>query len=121
LKERWGVAIKAMVVRLQQLHRIDMEQARSLYKQISARGWNKHEPRHVGNERAIWLTKALAQRFPGDDPIAQASDRAGICRSYFDAWTSWEPSTDATIIQFAPRSKSDHGPRPDGSNSVTLL
>ena len=35
LKAKWGVAIKAMVVRLRQLHRIDADQARSLYKQIS--------------------------------------------------------------------------------------
>ena len=59
------MAVKAMVVRLQQLHRIDMDQARSLYKQISARGWNKHEPGHVGNERAIWLVKALDTAIPG--------------------------------------------------------
>ena len=82
LKERWGVAVKAMVVRLQQLHRIDMDQARSLYKQISARGWNKDEPVEVGNERAIWLIKALLQRFPGDDPNAQAAQRVGLDRSY---------------------------------------
>lgn len=121
LKERWGVAIKAMVVRLQQLHRIDMDHARSLYKQISARGWNKHEPRQVGNERAVWLTKALSQRFPGADPIAQAADRAGIHRSYFDSWTSWEPSPDATVLQFAPRNTDTHGPKPRGSGSVTRL
>jgi Zn-dependent peptidase ImmA (M78 family) len=120
LKERWGVAIKAMVVRLQQLHRIDMDQARSLYKQISARGWNKDEPVDVGNESAIWLAKALSQRFPGDDPIAQAADRTGLHRSYFESWTSWEPNTDATVIQFQPRTGSQ-GPRPRGSGSVTRL
>jgi Zn-dependent peptidase ImmA (M78 family) len=120
LKERWGAAIKAMVVRLQQLHRIDMDQARSLYKQISARGWNKNEPMKVGNERAIWLFKALSQRFPGDDPIAQAAARTGIHRPYFDSWTGWEPATDATVIQFRPRTSSQ-ATGPDGSGSVTRL
>jgi Zn-dependent peptidase ImmA (M78 family) len=103
LKERWGVAVKAMVVRLQQLHRIDMDQARSLYKQISARGWNKAEPVEVGNERAIWLIKSLLQRFPGDDPNAQAAEHAGLNRSYFDDWSNWDPNTDATVIQFRRR------------------
>ncbi|PBA30410.1 hypothetical protein CKJ65_18675 [Mycobacterium intracellulare] len=122
LKERWGVAIKAMVVRLQQLHRIDMDQARSLYKQISARGWNKHEPMEVGNEGAIWLTKALSRRFPGDDPVAQAAARTGIHRSYFDSWTSWEPCADAKVIQFSLRTTSkNRGPKPDGPSSVTRL
>lgn len=121
LKERWGVAIKAMVVRLQQLHRIDVDHARSLYKQISARGWNKNEPRHVGNERAIWLSKALSQRFPGEDPIARAADRSGIHRAYFDSWTSWESRPEATILQFAARTAGGHDVRKDGSDSVTHL
>jgi Zn-dependent peptidase ImmA (M78 family)/DNA-binding XRE family transcriptional regulator len=116
LKERWGVAIKAMVVRLQQLNRIDMDQARSLYKQISARGWNKHEPVRVGNEEAIWLKKALARQFQCDDPIAAASERTGLHRSYFDAWTCWQPNEDATVLQFPPqrtRFDSNNG-SPDG-------
>ncbi|WP_285030656.1 XRE family transcriptional regulator [Mycolicibacterium sp. lyk4-40-TYG-92] len=100
LKERWGVSVKAMVVRLQQLHRIDADQARSLYKQISSRGWNKVEPIEVGNERAIWLTKAMARRFPGDDPMEDAVRRTGLHRSYFVNWIDWEPSHDATVIPF---------------------
>lgn len=118
LKERWGVAIKAMVFRLQQLHRIDMDHSRSLYKQISARGWNKNEPMEVGNEGAIWLAKALSQRFPGDDPLAQAADRTGIHRPYFDSWTSWEPNVEAKVIQLHRRTNSIHG---HGSGRVTRL
>jgi Zn-dependent peptidase ImmA (M78 family) len=121
LKARWGVAIKAMVVRLQQLHRIDMEQARSLYKQISARGWNKDEPVEVGNERAVWLTKALPLRFPGDDPIAQAADRTKVRRTYYDAWTSWEPNRDATVIQFTQRRSRRREAKPADSDGVTRL
>lgn len=103
LKERWGVSVKAMVVRLQQLHRIDADQARSLYKQISARGWNKTEPIEVGNERAIWLTKEMERRFPGEDPIDHATDRTGLQRSYFANWIGWEPSHGATVIPFVLR------------------
>jgi hypothetical protein len=95
-----------MVVRLQHLHRIDMDHARSLYKQISARGWNKDEPVEVGNERAIWLNKALLQRFPGDDPKGEAAERSALSRSYFDDWSNWEPNADATIIQFRRKANS---------------
>lgn len=102
LKRRWGVAINAMVIRLQQLHRIDGDHARSLYKQISARGWNKHEPEEVGNERAVWLEKALHRRFSGDVTFAQAVGRSGLLEAYFDSWTSWESKPDATIIEFDP-------------------
>ena len=58
------MAIKAMVFRLQQLRRIDMDHSRSLYKQISARGWNKNEPMEVGNEGAIWLAKVSRSASP---------------------------------------------------------
>ena len=120
LKERWGVAVKAMVVRLQQLHRIDMDQARSLYKQISARGWNKDEPVEVGNERAIWLIKALLQRFPSDDPSALAAEHVGLDRSYFDGWSNWDPPASATVIQFRRKADS-RGPRVGFSGNATPL
>lgn len=101
LKARWGVAIKAMVVRLQQLQRIDADQARSLYKQISARGWNKGEPIEVENERAIWLSRALEKRFPDEaDRLAAAARQAGISSDHFGAWTSWESQSEATVITF---------------------
>lgn len=105
LKERWGVAIKAMVVRLQQLTRVDADQARSLYKQISARGWNTGEPVFVGNERAVWLTKALARRFPGGATCASAAEEAGLHLSWFERWTNWDAASEseASVLTFAPR------------------
>jgi hypothetical protein len=105
MKEQWGVAIKAMVVRLQQLQRIDADHARSLYKQISARGWNKNEPVEVVNERAVWLTKTMSRRFPGPDPAGQAAEHAGLDRTYLDSWTRWAPDPDATVIPFPPASR----------------
>lgn len=102
MKTRWGVAVKAMVVRLQQLHRVDADQARSLYKQISARGWNKNEPVHVENETAVWLAKALARRFDGD--VAEhAARRSGLDRERIAGWLGWEPPADATILAFPGR------------------
>lgn len=102
MKSRWGVAVKAMVVRLQQLHRVDTDQARSLYKQISARGWNKGEPVEVENETAIWLTKALQRRFDGD-PAAESAQATGLSPERFTGWLGWEPPEEATIIEFRAR------------------
>jgi Zn-dependent peptidase ImmA (M78 family) len=102
LKTRWGVAIKSMVMRLQQLHRIDADQARSLYKQISSRGWNKHEPEEVGNERAVWLTQAFDRKFSnhGNDALDHAIFQTGLQKSYFELWTGWEPPSEAAILPF---------------------
>lgn len=108
LKERWGVAIKAMVVRLQQLARIDAEQARSLYKQISARGWNTGEPVFVGHERAIWMTRALEKRFPGGSSRALAAREVGLGVEWFEQWTCWDDQDgpDATILTMTGRMNS---------------
>lgn len=106
LKSRWGVAIKAMVVRLQNLGRIDADQARSLYKQISARDWNKHEPVPVGNERAVWMKQALVRRFGAEvDAIDSAAQHSGLGRSYFESWVSWEPPAQRTaeVLDLAAR------------------
>ncbi len=123
LKRRWGVAIKAMVVKLQQLHRIDADHARSMYKQISARGRNKYEPEEVGNERAIWLQKAISQRFSdGADGVAQVVSRTGLHETYFDSWTSWESAPDATIIPFNSQlNRRSGGPPINRHRDVTEL
>lgn len=122
MKEQWGVAIKAMVVRLQSLHRIDADQARSLYKQISARSWNRHEPIEVVNERAIWLSKALVRRFPDGDPIAAAAESTGLGRSYFQSWTRWEPAVieDASVIAFPHQSGRSPRARSECQNPATI-
>jgi Zn-dependent peptidase ImmA (M78 family)/transcriptional regulator with XRE-family HTH domain len=88
LKQTWGVAIKMLVVRLRQLEQIDDHQARSLYKQISARKWNKTEPVHVGHESAIWLHKALSKAHVNATSDAPAT--VGLDRLYFDQWQNWD-------------------------------
>ncbi len=91
LKERWGISIKALVMRFQGLGVVDSDQARSLYKQISARGWNKSEPIEVGGEDAIWLQRAIKQiSADAPDSLKFASKTAGIGLSYLHRWTQWE-------------------------------
>lgn len=119
LKERWGMSIKALVMRFQGLGVIDSDHARSLYKQISARGWNKTEPVEVGGETAIWLNQAIKQFTAGAaDGLGLAAQAAGIGRSYFERWTQWVPPQDppgngARVIDIAAKAREEI-PRPDG-------
>lgn len=85
IKQRWGLPIKALVTRFQNLGVVDADQARSLFKQISARGWNRNEPVPVGTERAVWFLRAIEAATRGSsDPIGTAARRIGLYRSHFD-------------------------------------
>ncbi|MEC5200378.1 Zn-dependent peptidase ImmA (M78 family)/DNA-binding XRE family transcriptional regulator [Arthrobacter sp. PL16] len=104
LKQKWGLSIKAFVVRFQQLGVIDDDQARSLYKQISARKWNKQEPIAVANESAVWVQRAIAKQFPGSaDLVGDAAQRSGLDRRYFHTWMDWSPeaSSSADLVSLA--------------------
>lgn len=105
IKASWGIAIKALVVRCRQLQIITDDHARSLYKQISSRGWNKSEPVHVGHEHAVWFDKALRKSYAQQpDPIESAAHMAGLDRSHLDRWLNWAPiGDDAQIIALPDR------------------
>jgi Zn-dependent peptidase ImmA (M78 family) len=59
LKTQWGVSIKTLVRGAREIGVIDQERAISLYKQISARGWNRQEPGHVPREKPRAFRKLL--------------------------------------------------------------
>ncbi|WP_083502141.1 helix-turn-helix domain-containing protein [Sphaerimonospora mesophila] len=67
LKTQWGVSIKSLVRRARELGVIDQERAISLYKQISARGWNRAEPGYVAQEKPRAFRK-LAEISYGPGP-----------------------------------------------------
>ena len=96
VKARWGISLKMLVGRYKDLGLgvIDEAHARSLYKQISARGWNKEEPVEVPNEDAIWLRSALGE--PADDDLCKsitvASKQTYLDRWYFENWIDWTPT-----------------------------
>ncbi|GAA4124697.1 XRE family transcriptional regulator [Nocardioides fonticola] len=105
LKETWGVAIKAMVVRLQQIGRIDADQARSLYKQISSRDWNKSEPVEVGNEKAIWLHSSAKERL-GSDYLDEFAARSLLSSAVIGPWLAWDEPHHAELVDLASRRRS---------------
>ena len=109
LKAQWGVSIKMLVVRFRHLDVIDDDQARSLYRQISARGWNREEPVLVSTEEPIWLAKALSNAFPSatlNQSVAQAAKVHGLDARYVESWTSWATAEQPTgsISQLSDRS-----------------
>lgn len=89
LKATWGVSIKSLITRFRHLGIIDDDRARSLYKQISARGWATQEPVPVTNEHAIWLRKA-AESMSGADASTFLVTTAGLSSSYVAPWLDWE-------------------------------
>lgn len=117
LKSNWGVAIKMLVVRLKQLGVVTEDQATSLYKQISKRGWNTGEPVPVTNERAIWLRSVVAKKWPEADPVRAASRATGLGVSHLDRWLQWDGPIEgeAKVVPFASRAA--RGSRGEGEGS----
>jgi len=111
LKSNWGVAIKMLVVRLRQLGEVSDDQATSLYKQISKRGWNTGEPVEVPNESAIWFSRALESRWGTDDVMVS---RAGLSSADLRRWTSWLPRLEddeaSNVVSLAARRASRAAP-----------
>lgn len=114
LKQKWGYSIKAFVFRFRELGVIDEAHARSLYKQISARRWNKEEPHRPGNESAVWLGKALHEKF-SNDPVRRAAREVGLGERFILRWLDWTPSAPAA----APAPIATLKPR-DGHRQPTL-
>jgi len=123
IKGRWGLAIKALVMRYRQLGVIDSDHARSLYKQISARGWNKSEPVPVGPETAVWMSKAIGRRFAGSaDIMLEAARTSGLDEEHLHRWTDWsaQPVPEGQLVQM-PKRTSSRRPPARSEGTVTAL
>lgn len=118
LKEIWGFSIKAFVVRFRQLGVIDDDQARSLYKQISARKWNKNEPVVVGNESAVWLSKVVGG---SDQGISDVSGELGLGGAYFRRWLDWSPRDDTRQDALVTPMKKSASGRPSSSTGHSAV
>jgi Zn-dependent peptidase ImmA (M78 family)/transcriptional regulator with XRE-family HTH domain len=110
IKERWGVSVKGLIHRYEELHLIDPDRATSLYRQHSSRGWARDEPVTVPHESAVWFQQALARAVPGPDHVAAAGRLIGLHRDLIDRWLNWNPQPDAEVLEF--RSDQTGGARP---------
>jgi hypothetical protein len=77
LKATWGVSIQALIMRGAAIGNIDDVRKRSLFVQLSQRGWRKNEPVAVGQERPLLLWKTL-QSLYGVRPYVPASEDLAI-------------------------------------------
>ncbi|WP_228001699.1 XRE family transcriptional regulator [Nocardia australiensis] len=77
IKATWGVSIQALIMRASALELINETRKRSLFVQLSAKGWRKEEPVQVGNESPLLLWTLLSRRF-GPKPYRSAADPLAI-------------------------------------------
>ncbi|MFL6163604.1 MAG: helix-turn-helix domain-containing protein [Jatrophihabitantaceae bacterium] len=112
LKATWGIAIKALVIRFQQLGIVNADQATSLYKQISKRGWNKFEPVPTTHEHPIWLQRALDNRAKVEPATTSSTVAAarltGLDDQMIAGWLDWSPirpAASGVAVPLADRSR----------------
>ncbi|MGW0163673.1 helix-turn-helix domain-containing protein [Streptomyces sp. NPDC003343] len=77
LKANWGMSIQALILRGAAVGNIGDSRKRSLYVQISQRGWRKNEPVTVGQESPLLLWTLITKLF-GTKPYVPASERLAI-------------------------------------------
>ncbi|MFF7608545.1 ImmA/IrrE family metallo-endopeptidase [Streptomyces parvulus] len=76
-KATWGVSIQALIMRAGAVGNLSESRKRSLYVQISQRGWRKEEPVEVGREHPLLLWTLLTREY-GPRPYLPASDQLAI-------------------------------------------
>jgi Zn-dependent peptidase ImmA (M78 family)/DNA-binding XRE family transcriptional regulator len=77
IKGQWGVSVKSLVYRARTLSILPEDRCISLYKQISARGWNKSEPGYVPVEKPRAFMKIVEEVYgpgPNVERLAKESN-----------------------------------------------
>lgn len=77
MKANWGVSIQALIMRASSVGKIDEIRKRSLFVQLSQRGWRKNEPVEVGHESTLLLWTLLERQF-GAKPYVSAAGPLAI-------------------------------------------
>lgn len=77
MKATWGVSMQALIMRGTALGLIGETRKRSLFVQLSAKGWRKNEPVTVGREAPLLLWTLLSRRY-GQRPYRAAAEDLAI-------------------------------------------
>jgi Zn-dependent peptidase ImmA (M78 family)/DNA-binding XRE family transcriptional regulator len=104
VKAVWGLSVRSLIGRFKALGVIDADQARSLYKQVSKRGWNQDEPGRIEPESAQWLSRSLTLRAGTDDLRLAAKALARQIGGNTDdllSLASWERGADAEVVEMS--------------------
>lgn len=108
VKAVWGISIKSLVGRYKSLGVIDVDHARSLYKQISSRKWSYAEPVDVPNETAQWLPRTLVRKAGIDDVAAASQHLAASIGGNADdlfGFANWLPRSEAPVLRLVGRER----------------
>ncbi|MGW1450990.1 ImmA/IrrE family metallo-endopeptidase [Micromonospora sp. NPDC002411] len=103
LKTTWGVSVKSLVRRAREVGAIDGDRALSLYKQISARGWNKKEPGYVAPEKPRALRKMAEIAYGSAIRTQQMAASAGWSEQLAMEILAQHASNDELPHEFAPQ------------------
>ncbi|MEU3836083.1 XRE family transcriptional regulator [Streptomyces microflavus] len=76
-KATWGISIQALIMRGAAVGQLDETRKRSLFVQLSQRGWRKQEPVEVGHEAPLLLWTLLERRF-GAKPYLPGAEHLAI-------------------------------------------
>lgn len=77
LKATWGISMQALIMRGVAVGNISDTRKRSLFVQLSQRGWRKTEPVEVGQEEPLLLWTLLTKRF-GPRPYVPGAEALAI-------------------------------------------
>jgi Zn-dependent peptidase ImmA (M78 family)/DNA-binding XRE family transcriptional regulator len=103
LKSQWGVSVKSLVRRAREVGAVDRQRSTSLYRQMSARGWNRAEPGYVPVEKPRAFRKLAELSYgPGPNAARLAAD-AGWSESLALAVLSQHASVDELPFEAAGR------------------
>lgn len=120
IKASFGISIQAAVMNAEHLGLIDEHRKRSLFRQISQRGWKTDEPVNVSQEEPQLLRKAREMGWPGS-PLTQVAEEVGLHAHILRALTLETPAASpadresATVVdlnQFLERKESSHSRSP---------
>lgn len=92
VKADYGVEVRGLIHRANDLRIIDKDRARSLYIQWSSSGWRAAEPVEIPDERPLLLGQAL-QKVHGRNYAARASHVIGVPAELTAHWTAANATT----------------------------
>jgi len=91
VKARFGISIQALIMRAAALGIIDERRQRSLFVQLSARGWRHSEPVEVEPEYPLLLRKLIELSLPADPSTRDVEMQLGLPRAYVRAMAPLPP------------------------------
>lgn len=102
IKAKFGISIQALILRAVGLGIIDERRQRSLFIQLSNRGWRQNEPVEVESEYPLLLRKLIEISLPERPTTADVNKHLALPRAYIRAMAPLPPRTGAGTAEPLP-------------------